>query len=91
MGPYQRTPKEVAIDLLDSHVFCGPFSGSCWRFLGNIVLTGWKPPTIGVHRDSPRVETSCMCVKTRGEAMDAMKAMRRFVSSFVWRGGIDVP
>jgi len=34
MGPYQRTPKEIAIELLDAQVERDPFSGSCWRFLG---------------------------------------------------------
>ena len=65
MGPYQRTPKEVAIELFYSKVFCGPFSGSCWRFLGNIVLTGWKPPTIGIHRDSHHELRRVVCVSKR--------------------------
>ena len=36
MGPYQRTPKEVAIELLDSQVFSGSVDRGSdrWRFLG---------------------------------------------------------
>ena len=42
MGPYQRTLKEVAIELLDSQVFSGSVDrGSCWRFLGD----GSKKPS----------------------------------------------
>ena len=29
------TPKGGKLELWDSQVFTGPFSGSCWRFLGN--------------------------------------------------------
>ena len=37
MGPYQRTPKEVARVFLILR-FRGPFSGSYWRFLGMLVF-----------------------------------------------------
>ena len=33
MGPYQRTPRRL-LELFNTQ-FRGPFSGSCWRFLGN--------------------------------------------------------
>ena len=35
VGPYQRTPKEVARAILDTQVFSGSVQErSCWRFLG---------------------------------------------------------
>ena len=34
MGPYQQTPKEVAIELLDTQVFWVRSLGPSWRFLG---------------------------------------------------------
>ena len=40
IGPYQRTPKEVAIEPLDTQVFSGSVQErSCWRFLGYITTT----------------------------------------------------
>ena len=34
MGPYQQTPKELLELLYRLFRFRGPFSGSCWRYLG---------------------------------------------------------
>ena len=41
MGPYQRTPKKVAIKLLDTQVFSGSVKRGSdrWRFLGYILLS----------------------------------------------------
>ena len=56
MGPCQRTPKGVAIELLDTQVY-GLFSGSCWRFLGlnyqfigSLSKTNTRPPIPSMGR-----------------------------------------
>ena len=50
-GTLPKTPKYVAIELLDTQV--GEFSGSCWRFLGILMLDVKIPSYLFVSFSPP--------------------------------------
>ena len=56
MGPYQQTPKEVARAIRFSGLG-GPFSGSCWRFLGYYY---YSYPKAGGLENSLVISSHCL-------------------------------